>query len=1223
MNFNLEPKSSKELILQDISSKINGIPNYNSLLKGNFLTVEDINETLEFLYESSGAYLLQTFVNAAVATTESDKLIIIITAINKIRQKKEVYFWLNLHKIGALSFLDHDLNEVLNEVFTLVVEKVYPKIIQTKINTEALNTTEAYIQDDQSDDLEKPETHTQDDQSDDLENTDCNTQPDCIENKNLFDDTTPEDWEYLGGEIYPAEIGEPFFLDNIGKALGIKAMYLPKNILSNLATGLNLEKKIYYVSVPFDYVSVPFGAKLLESTKTDTGTIFSFSYFDDDSRIIYERRILKKLAEISIDDAEISTIHSSIIENLPDELKNLNQFDLETILTKIKQFLGTCSYNKQSILHLNERPESLINFTLNEKKGNCLCYAQLITCLLNLNGIEAYIGKNKHSFDKKKGFMNVGHAIVFIVNPDTGRILEFDPTEFLQSTNTNQGGSSNSGTRIRENIISSNRMQSTLSEISTEARDFFGSLNSRFYRPVETLDHEDFFTPQEQEDKTPTTDLITNKSCDPLLETQILTDYPLLSNLRFKDSELIEATIRGTHVTEISASDLPKTLKKLTFDNVPLNYFGSYLLNNLMDLESITIKNCQNLMQVQFINKDIESLTLEDNPRLESLLLSGAYTNKLKCINCPSFGYISLETPANEVVVEGCELINVYEFPLISDFKINDNKFIEATIRGTGKTAIHSSNLPKTLKKLTLDNVPLAIFEAFRFEDLMDLESITIKNCQNLEVVDQEGLGNYELVLENNPELSKIILQKCDVQSLKIKDCIAIKDVRLDHDLSKFEIKGILNPFGFDNEFFKKVKERVHTDETEVDTQDSVILNFGRYFNFILPSGFEISMPTASFNIFKSFFDTELSFGLENILSTELRYKFRLKGFAEKFNIFDLFEFYFLLEDPNDKALMMQEPSFKALFYLLYYSIGSFEKIDNTPILSRSFDPSVLDLPFEQLTQEIIQERLSKSLLDHFHKLKQKRNDFEIVRPTKLEDILELRRFEKTIIGDVRGAFSDTFLTHAFKSIQSKKSRYEIKKNELEFDSLREYRDGDDPRLIDWNSRTRTGKMMIKVYKKVNMKEKTPERSVLIVPFHNVDDIYIGIESFHEQLKLLSIKERVIIKVYHPKLNKIVEFNFFDLTQNPLYTKNLKDLNCIDRATELTENMMDHFLKECLIARTKSEQVPLIEGVDCDETIYLNANPGSMYKEAFKNVKDSFSRRRKNCLVIDIELDDF
>ena len=87
MNFNLEPKGSKELILQDISSKINGIPNYNSLLQDNFLTDEDINETLEFLYESSGAYLLQTLFNGAVANTESDKLIIIICAINKIRQK--------------------------------------------------------------------------------------------------------------------------------------------------------------------------------------------------------------------------------------------------------------------------------------------------------------------------------------------------------------------------------------------------------------------------------------------------------------------------------------------------------------------------------------------------------------------------------------------------------------------------------------------------------------------------------------------------------------------------------------------------------------------------------------------------------------------------------------------------------------------------------------------------------------------------------------------------------------------------------------------------------------------------------------------------------------------------------------------------------------------------------------------------------------------------------
>ena len=82
---------------------------------------------------------------------------------------------------------------------------------------------------------------------------------------------------------------------------------------------------------------------------------------------------------------------SLLPDDLPSELTNLQDMDINGVIAKLIQFLGQCTYNNSKLVGLNENPNSIFEFVLKNKTGNCLAYSQLIAAILNANGYETYL----------------------------------------------------------------------------------------------------------------------------------------------------------------------------------------------------------------------------------------------------------------------------------------------------------------------------------------------------------------------------------------------------------------------------------------------------------------------------------------------------------------------------------------------------------------------------------------------------------------------------------------------------------------------------------------------------------------------------------------------------------------------------------------------------------------------------------------------------------------
>ena len=108
-------------------------------------------------------------------------------------------------------------------------------------------------------------------------------------------------------------------------------------------------------------------------------------------------------------------------------------------------------------------------------------------------------------------------------------------------------------------------------------------------------------------------------------------------------------------------------------------------------------------------------------------------------------------------------------------------------------------------------------------------------------------------------------------------------------------------------------------------------------------------------------------------------------------------------------------------------------------------------------------------------------------------------------------------------------------------------------------------------------------------------------DSMTDKLIELAIKENVTIKVYNPVDQCIHSFSPAELKHDD-YGEIRSDLN------------------KALKLLNIDGQVPIIPDVDCMETIYLNAQPGSLYATAFGRVQSFYAKKGMKCRVIDAKL---
>jgi len=246
---------------------------------------------------------------------------------------------------------------------------------------------------------------------------------------NWFSGKEPSEYDYLGGTIFE-DWYSGILISNLAIALGSSF----RKIDFNVNTEDLITASTFYVEKPVKELNVPFGSKINEYQLTESGVIFSFSMFDYPSSIEYEKRVLEKVRESQITNEELDFVIDLLPKDLPNEITNLQDMDINAVIAKLIQFLGQCTYNNSELVGLNENPNSIFEFVLKNKIGNCLAYSQLIAAILNANGYETYLALTNNSYDSEKGFSSVGHAVLLIVNPENGRIIEFDATKYLKKS---------------------------------------------------------------------------------------------------------------------------------------------------------------------------------------------------------------------------------------------------------------------------------------------------------------------------------------------------------------------------------------------------------------------------------------------------------------------------------------------------------------------------------------------------------------------------------------------------------------------------------------------------------------------------------------------------------------------------------------------------------------------------------------------------------------------
>ncbi|MBT5346434.1 DUF58 domain-containing protein [bacterium] len=444
---------NKAHYLEQVLNLINEIPDIKHQLNRCNLDQDSLNEIINnLLFYSDFPKIIDLF-EFANKNQELGNLFEFIFLLREAFSQKWKTFASNVFSKGAGALKDNGMHLLQQEIIDFALNFQEPKQEVLKTSKEIKSRIKDSIEPKKS---AKPRVQKSED--------------------NFFSGKEPDEYEYLGGTIFK-NWGNEILISEISIPLGSTFRSLDFEIED---TDLRTETT-FYVEKPFSELSVPFGAKLNEYQTSESGIIYSFSMFEFSSLIEYEKRILAKLQESRMSNEELDFVSNLLPEDLPNELSNLPGKDINLVISQIIEFLGQCTYNNSKLVELNKNPNSIFEFVLRNKLGNCLAYSQLIAAILNTNGFETYLSVTNNAYDSKKGFSSVGHAVLLIVNPADNRIIEFDPTSYLRRRTAVRSERYNRTIETREDLYK-------FQDRSLENQDFFDQWLDSKGEPVDYLD---------------------------------------------------------------------------------------------------------------------------------------------------------------------------------------------------------------------------------------------------------------------------------------------------------------------------------------------------------------------------------------------------------------------------------------------------------------------------------------------------------------------------------------------------------------------------------------------------------------------------------------------------------------------------------------------------------------------------------------------------------------
>ncbi len=489
----------------EVLNSISEFPDFNYYLELNKISFEELVETLKSLFACNAFDELNDFVLYCYQNNLGNILFEFFACLNKVRQGLELRFWKSIAVQGRFLVKNTVFANLQLRLFYFFYNQFESQLVLSNTAAKVGSVVDVSMEDS--------------DQTDDT----VETPVEIYRRPDVTTCTQLEDWKCLGGEVFPKlsinlleRLGLPFVNDVLFTSYDVNT------------DGLKINDLVIYCKSPLDRIILPFGTKLLESKNTDSGLIYSFAYIHEDSMLEFNERLFKQLSQMDVSSSDFDELLNLLNVWLPNELKLLEGKSLNSVLEILTSFLKTCTYNIQDFASLYKKPEDVFWLTLHKKIGSCFYYSKVVATILIANGFKTYICANDNHYMAGRGFWDQGHAFVLVEDPETKKLIEFDPTAFLQTDSTLGSFGDMSSPQGPPNLSEANEFREEVQEL----RKLFKSMFDRDARPIEYSDVSFGESPCLDQD-----------DLEPPIHEELISDSDMatLKVMQFGDLELVTA----------------------------------------------------------------------------------------------------------------------------------------------------------------------------------------------------------------------------------------------------------------------------------------------------------------------------------------------------------------------------------------------------------------------------------------------------------------------------------------------------------------------------------------------------------------------------------------------------------------------------------------------------------------------------------------------------------